>query len=185
MHSALKDRLPALPPQLVPAFGEEIADQPKVVGQDIPIDFRQIPTWKVGMTAIHKCGVITHFLREWTKQMSNPLLVLNIDVKVAHHHNPAVGANALLSPTELARLHIPLHAVHAVLMIEGDSGDLVKAHHVILANQSTLATGVVDIRDQLLKPAVLLRQLLQYRGDLRFGQLALLHSPLLPGGLSS
>lgn len=37
-----------------------------------------------------------------------------------------------------------------------------------------------QIREQLHKPAVLLLQLLQYRGDLRFGQLALLHSPLLP-----
>ena len=40
-------------------------------------------------------------------------------------------------------LHVPLHDVHAVLLVEGDAGDLVEADHVVLADQSALARGVV------------------------------------------
>ena len=55
----------------------------------------------------------------------------------------AVGADRLLPAAELARLHVALHDVDAVLLVEGDAGHFVKTHHVVLADQTTLARGIV------------------------------------------
>ena len=55
----------------------------------------------------------------------------------------AVGADALLAAAELAGLHVALHDVHAVLLVEGDAGHLVEADHVVLADQAALAGGHV------------------------------------------
>ena len=40
-------------------------------------------------------------------------------------------------------LHVALHDVHAVLLVEGNAGNFVEAHHVVLADQPALAVGVV------------------------------------------
>ena len=68
-------------------------------------------------------------------KVANPLLLLDVHVEVADHHDATLGANVLLAATELARGHVALHDVHAVLLIEGDAGDLVEADHVVLANR--------------------------------------------------
>ena len=44
---------------------------------------------------------------------------------------------------ELARRHVALHDVHAVLLVEGDAGDFVEADHVVLADQAALAGRIV------------------------------------------
>jgi len=48
------------------------------------------------MDTVHECGVVTHLRRQWAGQMPSPLLVLDVDVEIAHHHYAAVGAYALL-----------------------------------------------------------------------------------------
>ena len=57
---------------------------------------------------------------------------------------PPYGPDAFLAPAELAGLHVALHDVDAVLLVEGDAGDLVEADHIVLADQSALAVGIVD-----------------------------------------
>ena len=81
---------------------------------------------------------------EYLRADTHALLVLDVYIEVADHHHAAIGADALLAAAELAGLHVALHDVHAVLLVEGDAGDFVKADHVILADQAALARGVVD-----------------------------------------
>ena len=75
--------------------------------------------------------------------MADALLVLNVDVKVAYQDDAAIRADTFLATTELARLHVALHDVHAVLLVEGDAGHLVKADHVVLTDQTSAALGGV------------------------------------------
>ena len=51
----------------------------------------------------------------------------NVDVEVADHDDAAIGADALLAPAELAGLHVALHDVDAILLVERDAGDLVES----------------------------------------------------------
>ena len=96
------------------------------------------------MNPIHEGGVIPHLRRQRAQKMRDALLLLNIDVEVADHDDAAVSADLILAAAELARRHVALHDVHAVLLIEGDAGDLVEADDVVLADQAALASGVVD-----------------------------------------
>ena len=74
-----------------------------------------------------------------TEEMSDPLLVLHVHIEVADHDDAAVGPDTLLAAAEFPRLHVPLHDVDAVLLIEGDARDLVEADHIVLAHQAPLA----------------------------------------------
>jgi hypothetical protein len=94
--------------------------------------------------AVHEGGVVAHLRRQRPEQVPNALLVLHVHVEVADQHDGAVGADALLATAELAGLHVALHDVDAVLLVEGDARDLVEADHVVLADQPALAGGVVD-----------------------------------------
>src|SRR4051794_6203557 len=76
--------------------------------------------------------------------MPDSLLVLYVDVEVANHHDAAIRANAFLPAAELPRLHVALHDVHAIFLVEGDPGDLVEADDVVLADEPALTAGVVD-----------------------------------------
>ena len=49
----------------------------------------------------------------------------------------------ILATAKLAGSHVALHDVHAVLLIEGDPRYFIEAHHVVLAHQATLSSGVV------------------------------------------
>ena len=91
------------------------------------------------MDAVHQRRVIPHFRRHRAEQVANPLLVLHVHVEVADHDDAAVGPDALLAPAEFAGLHVALHDVHAVLLVEGDAGNFVEADHVVLADQAPLA----------------------------------------------
>ena len=75
--------------------------------------------------------------------MAYPLLLLDVHLEVADHDHAALGADALLAAAELARRHVALHDVHAVLLVEGDPGDLVEADHVVLADEAALPVGHV------------------------------------------
>lgn len=68
--------------------------------------------------------------------MTNPLLVLDVHLEVADHDDPAVGPDALFSAAELGGLHVALYDVDAVLLVEGDTGDLVEANDIVLADES-------------------------------------------------
>ena len=66
--------------------------------------------------------------------MTNPLLMLDIHIEVANHHDAAIGTYALFPSAELTGLHVPLHDVHAILLVKGDSRDFIEADHIILAD---------------------------------------------------
>src|SRR5947207_513099 len=104
-----------------------------MVSQAVAADFRNIPPRKIGVNSIHESSVVTHLGRKRAEEMADALLMLDIDLKVSDHHDAAVGTNTLLTTAEFARLHVALHDVHTVLLVEGHTGDLVKTDHVILA----------------------------------------------------
>src|SRR5690348_16841926 len=76
--------------------------------------------------------------------MTNTLLVDDVNLEVPNHDDAAARANALPPAAELARLHVALHDVDAILLIEGDAGDLVEADDVVLADEAPLPGAVVD-----------------------------------------
>ena len=125
------------------AFRQEIADQSVVVREQIARDFRHIPAGQVAMDAIHECRVVSHLRRKRPEQVPNRLLVLHIHIEVTYQNDAAIGPNALLAAAEFAGLHVALHDVHAVLLVEGDAADLVEANHVVLADKPSLAVGIV------------------------------------------
>jgi hypothetical protein len=96
------------------------------------------------MDAVHEGRVVPHLGRQRAEEVADALLVLHVDVEVADQHDGAVGADALLAAGELAALHVALHDVDAVLLVEGHARHLVEADHVVLADQAALAVGVVD-----------------------------------------
>ena len=104
---------------------------------------RKIPPRCEGVQPVHECRVVAHLRRHRTEQVADLLLLLDIHVEVSHHHNAAVRPDILLPPTELARGHVALHDVDAVLLIEGDAGDLIEADNVIVADEPPLPRGVV------------------------------------------
>ncbi len=112
---------PALVPKLAPAFGQEIADQAEVIRDQVFVDLRHVPTRQERMDAVHEGGVVPHLRRHGTKQVPYALLVFHVDIKVADQDDAAVRADALLATAELAGLHVALHDVHAVLLVEGDA----------------------------------------------------------------
>ena len=71
--------------------------------------------------------------------MSHPLLMLDIDIKVANQNKAAVGANAFFSSAKFTGLHVSLHDVDAVFLVEGNTGNFVKTNDVVLANQTSLS----------------------------------------------
>ena len=70
--------------------------------------------------------------------------MLQIQIQVADHDDAALGADAVLAAGELAGLHVALEDVHTVLLVEGDAGDFIEAHQIVLTDQPALAGGVVD-----------------------------------------
>ena len=84
-----------------------------------------------------------HLWRQGFQQVPNPLLVFDINVKITHEHQATVRAYTFAAPAKLARLHVPLHDVDAILLIEGDAGDFIKADDIVLGNQAALPRCVV------------------------------------------
>jgi hypothetical protein len=95
------------------------------------------------MDAVHESRVVPHFGRQRAEKVADALLVLHVHVEIAYQHDGAVGADALLAAGELAALHVALHDVDAVLLVEGNTRHLVEADHVVLADQTTLALALL------------------------------------------
>jgi hypothetical protein len=53
--------------------------------------------------------------------MSDPLLMLNVHVEISQQHDGPFCADALPAAGELAALHVALHDVDAVLLVERNS----------------------------------------------------------------
>src|SRR5262245_13642741 len=106
------------------------------------LQLRVIPAWRVGMNAIHESRIVPHLGRHWAEEMANLLLLLDVYIEIADHHHAAFGANVFFPATELPRCHIALHDIDAVLLVEGDARDLIKANDVILADESALTVGI-------------------------------------------
>jgi hypothetical protein len=130
--------------QARPALGEEVAHEPEVVGEVGRVELGDIPAGQVGVDAVHERRVVAHLGRQRREQVADALLVGDVDVEVADQHDRAVGADRLTASRELAGLHVALHDVDAVLLVEGDAGDLVEADDVVLGDQAALSGGVVD-----------------------------------------
>src|SRR4051794_12465644 len=63
---------------------------------------------------------------------------MHIYIEIAHEDDAALRADALAPTGELTALHVALHDVHAVLLIEGHARDLIEANDVVLADQTAL-----------------------------------------------
>ena len=103
-----------------------------------------VPPRQVCVDAVHQRRVVPHLGRKRLEKVADFLLMLDVYIEVTHHHDATVGADGLLPPAELACLHVPLHNVHAVLLVERDPRHLIETDDVILTNQASFATGVVD-----------------------------------------
>jgi len=95
------------------------------------------------VNSVHERGVVAHFGRQGAEQVTNALLLFHVNVEVPEHHDAPVGTNVLLTTAELARRHVALHDVDAVLLIEGDAGDLVEADDIVLADETALPGRVI------------------------------------------
>src|ERR1039458_201151 len=129
--------------KLAPAFRKEVAYQTKVVCQVRGAQLREIPSRRKRVQTIHEGSVVPHLRRQRAQQMADALLLLDVNIEIADHHDPAVCPDILFAAAELAGGHVALHNIDAVLLIEGDAGDLVKADDIVLAHQATLSRSVV------------------------------------------
>src|SRR4051812_3521417 len=76
--------------------------------------------------------------------MPDALLLLDFNVQIANHDNTTLGTDVLFGAAELPRGHVSLHDVDAILLVEGNAGHLIEAHHVVLTDEATLATCIVN-----------------------------------------
>src|SRR5690606_20319684 len=123
---------------------KKVANQAKVIGQHLLANLWNIPTRKVGMEAIHESCVVAHLGRHWPKQVADPLLMFDIHIEIPNQYDAPVRPYALLASTKLSRLHVTLHDVDTVFLVKGYAGNFVKAHHVILTDESSLTVPVVN-----------------------------------------
>ena len=86
------------------------------------------------MNAVMKRRIISHLWRQRGEQMSDSLLLRDINIEVADHDDPAIGTNAFLAAAELTRSHISFHDVDPVFLIERHSGDFIETHHIVKAD---------------------------------------------------
>src|SRR4051794_17113496 len=115
---------------MVPAGRHKVAYEAEMIRQLLPANLGNVPARDIGVDAVHEGGVVAHFRRQRTEQVTNALLVSDVNVEVANHDNAAEPSDALLAPAELPRLHVALEDVDPIFLIEGHPRDLVEAHHV-------------------------------------------------------
>ena len=118
MRSAEQATDPALRPQPREAFGENVADQSEMIGEQVAAHLRDVPTGEIGLDAVHQRRVVTHLRRQRTEQVTNSLLVLHVNIKIPKQHDAALSPNAIATARKLARLHKPFHDVDAVFLVE-------------------------------------------------------------------
>jgi len=58
---------PTLRPQPRKTLCQDITNQPEVIREQLFANLGHIPSWQIAMNAIHKCGVVPHLWRHWTK----------------------------------------------------------------------------------------------------------------------
>jgi len=144
LHARLPEVHETVAAQLVPALGEEVAHEGEVLGEQVGVHLGHVPAGDVGVDAVHEGGVAAHLLGQRPEEVADALLVLDVDLEVADEDEAAVAADVLLAAAELARLHVALHDLDAVLLVERDATDLVEADDVVEADEAALAGGVVD-----------------------------------------
>src|SRR5690242_4378842 len=105
--------------------------------------FWKVPSRSIGVYSIHEGRVASHLRRQRAEQVSNPLLMLDVNVKVTQHDDTALGPDIVFAAAKLTGCHVALHDVDAISLIEGDTAHLVKTNNVVLANETTLAGRVV------------------------------------------
>src|SRR6266436_8279253 len=76
--------------------------------------------------------------------MADLLLLIDINLKVADHHDPALSADIVFAAAKLAGRHVPLHNVDAVFLIEGNARHLVEADDIVLTHEAALPARHVD-----------------------------------------
>ena len=97
-----------------------------MLGEESGVQLGHVPAGQEAVDAVHEGGVVAHLGRQRTEQMADALLVLHIDLEIAHQDDGSIGPDALLATRELAALHVALHDVDAVLLIERDARDLIE-----------------------------------------------------------
>ena len=115
---SMMNRRTALAANPGPTLTQEVADQAKMIGKYLLVDFRDIPSRQVGMDSIHEGRIISHFLGHWPEQVAYSLLVFNIDIEVTNEYHASIRPDAFLAATKFAGLHVALHNVDAVLLVK-------------------------------------------------------------------
>jgi len=129
--------------QLTPHLGKEVTHEAEMVCEVRRVELRHIPAGQVRMDAIHESRVVTHLFRERREEMPHAQLLVNVDVEVADHDDPALGSDRLATAAEFPGLHVALEDVDAFLLVERDAGDLVEADHVVLGDEAAAPAGHV------------------------------------------
>ena len=130
----------------------------------VGIQLREVPARRVAVDPVVVCRVVAHLLGQRTQEVADTLLLLHRHIEVADQDQRPLRADALLAPAELARRHVPLHDVDAVLLVEGDAGDFVETHHIVLADQAALPVCHVD--EHLRDGGLAAREQVRMRGEL-------------------
>lgn len=94
-----------------------------------------------------KAVSLAHLGRHRPEEMAHPLLVLHVNVEGADHHDAAFSADTLATARELAGLHVTLHDVDAVLLVEGYARHLVETDNIVLADKPALASNPACTRN--------------------------------------
>ena len=116
------------------------------------------------MYPVHKCSIISHFFRQWTKKMTYPLLVFDIHFKISNHDNPAISTYGFFPPAEFTAFHIPLHDVYSIFLVKGNSGYFIKTDNIIFAYQASLP--VAHIHEHFRNGSFTARDKVRVRGNL-------------------
>ena len=73
-----------------------------MLGEESGVQLGHVPAGQEAVDAVHEGGVVAHLGRQRTEQMADALLVLHIDLEIAHQDDGSIGPDALLAARELA-----------------------------------------------------------------------------------
>ena len=113
-----------------------VGDEAVVVGEMLRTELRYLPAGNIAVHTVKERRVRSHFGREWVKKAGRFQQHIHALIDVADENHRSGRGFFFLSTGEGAGRHIVLHDLNAVLVLEVDTGNLVKRHAVPQANQA-------------------------------------------------
>ena len=103
---------------------------------------RDFPSRNITMHPVKK-RTIDHRIRERLKQMGSLQKIVHTLVDISHKYHWSVRLNSVLPSCKRSRSHIVLHDLNAILVLEIDSGNLIKCHAIPKTYQTNLPSSHV------------------------------------------